>query len=398
MKKIKSAVALLCAVAVSLSMLVIPSSASGNLFFLSLNDTLPAQSAQTTPIQYSGWIYVPANIFSSRVTGINFGVYYGLTDNDANLVFYNLSGKTLTFDLKNGTATASSGETPVPGNVLRQNGIYYVPAYAICRYFGLSYSFYTTDYGPLLRIKDSNAVLSDSLFISSASSIMRNRANSNNQQSPNGNGSQGNGTTTPTTPGNTTTSTTTTQPNASVTPEIPEDAEPAPTFSLYMGIQASAETDITATLNALGSVGSSAVVFFPADELGQCTDQIRQAAGRGHKVGLIPAGETAAERLASVEQGSQQLAGILRQETWFVLASDKELTEAGYLCWAPSLRLTALQDATKTYNTVVKAGDSQGSALRVLVSSQSTSGVLAGVLGQLSKDGDTFLQARETRY
>lgn len=115
-------------------------------------------------------------------------------------------------------------------------------------------------------------------------------------------------------------------------------------------------------------------------------------------MGLIPAGETAAERLASVEQGSQQLAGILRQETWFVLASDKELTEAGYLCWAPSLRLTALQDATKTYNTVVKAGDSQGSALRVLVSSQSTSGVLAGVLGQLSKDGDTFLQARETRY
>ncbi len=114
--------ALLCALAVSLSLLVVPSSAAGNLFFLSLNDTLPAQSAQTTPIQYSGWIYVPVNVFSSRVTGINFGIYYGFTDNDNNLVFYNLSGKTLTFDLQNGTATAVGGETPFRGTSCGRTG------------------------------------------------------------------------------------------------------------------------------------------------------------------------------------------------------------------------------------------------------------------------------------
>lgn len=398
MKKVKSALALLCALAVSLSLLVVPSSAAGNLFFLSLNDTLPAQSAQTTPIQYSGWIYVPVNVFSSRVTGINFGVYYGFTDNDNNLVFYNLSGKTLTFDLQNGTATAVGGETPVPGNVLRQNGLYYVPAYAICRYFGLSYSFYSTDYGPLLRIKDGNAVLSDSLFLSSAATIMRSRTNSHSQgQMPNGNNNQNNSgsVTVPQPSGNTGNPT---RPDTPVAPEIPADAKPAPKFSLYMGVRASAKTEITATLNALGSVGSSAVIFFPADELDQCADQLRQAVGRGHKVGLIPTGDTPAQRLESVQQGSQQLAAILRQETWFVLADDKELSEAGYLCWSPSLRLTSLQDATKTYETLVKAGDSQGSALRVLVNSQSASGVLAGVLSQMAKDGDTFLQARETRY
>lgn len=395
MKKIRSSLALLCAFAVSLTLLVVPSSASGSLFFLSLNDTLPAQSAQTTPIQYSGWIYVPVNVFSSRVTGINFGVYYGFTDNDESLVFYNLSGKTLTFDLVNGTASAVGGETPVPGNVLRQNGIYYVPAYAICRYFGLSYSFYSTEYGPLLRIKDGNAVLSDSLFISSAATIMRSRTNSYNQGQTSTVGNQNGGGTVPST---STPSAPTTQPNTPVAPEIPEDADPAPKFSLYMAVRAAAETDITATLDALGSVGSSAVVFFSVDELSQCTDQIRQAVGRGHKVGLIPTGDTAQERLESANQGSQQLAAILRQETWFVLASDKELTDAGYLCWSPSLRLTTLQDATETYNTLVKNGDSQGSALRVLVNSQSASGVLSGVLSQLAKDGDTFLQARETRY
>ena len=94
------------------------------------------------------------NVFNSQSTGVNFGLYYGLTENNTKLVLYNLSGKTMTFDLQNGTATAVGGEAPVPGKVLRQNGVYYVPAYAVCRYFGLSYSFYSTDYGPLLRLKD----------------------------------------------------------------------------------------------------------------------------------------------------------------------------------------------------------------------------------------------------
>ena len=148
--KAKKFLALLCAVAVGLTLLVLPSSATGSLFFLSLNDTLPAQSVQTAPIQSSGWVYVPTGVFNSRTTGINFGVYYGLTDNNESLVLYNLSGKTMTFHLDTDTATTSTGETPVPGRVLRQNGQYYVPAYAVCRFFGLTYSFYSTDYGPLL--------------------------------------------------------------------------------------------------------------------------------------------------------------------------------------------------------------------------------------------------------
>lgn len=399
MKKIaKSTASLLCALALLLGLLVVPSSAAEDLFFLSLNDTLAPQSTQTTPIQHGGWIYVPANAFSSAVTGVNFGIYYGLTNNNDTLVFYNLSGKTMTFDLINGTATALGGETPVPGKVVRQNGLYYVPAYAICRYFGLSYSFYSTEYGPLLRIKDGNAMLSDSLFMSSAASIMRSRVNSLNQsQSPNGGGSNSGGGTI-TIPAGPDTPQTPVNPNTPVSPEIPEDSEPAPTFSLYVGIRADGETDITATLDALSGVGTGSVVFFPADQAGQCADQIRQAAGRGHKVGLIPAGDTTEERLESVENGSRQLAAILRQETWFVLGQDQALSDAGYLCWSPSLTFSIVSDATQTYNTLVDAGEDSQSALRVLVNAQSASGALAGVLSQLKQDGDTFLSPRETRY
>ena len=399
MKPRKTALSLLCAVALTLTLLVVPSSASGSLFFLSLNDTLPAQSTQTTPIQYNGWVYVPVNVFSSRTTGINFGVYYGVTENGSSILLYNLSGRSITFDLTNGTAVTSEGETINPSRAIAQNGVYYVPAYPICRYFGLTYSYYSTDYGPLLRIKDGNAVLSDALFLNSAESIMRSRANSYAQDNtPNG-GDNGGGSEDVTLPGGGgTTTPPTTDGNTPVAPEIPEDAAPAPVFSLYLGVAASAEGDITATFNALDRGGGTAVVFFPADQVAQCADQIRQAAGRGHKVGLIPTGDTAEDQVASVDQGSQVLAAILRQETWFVLGSDEALTQAGYLCWTPSLTFQQVRDATTTYETLVEAGDGSTTPLRVLVDSQQASGALAGVLSQLVEDGDAVLSPRETRY
>ena len=408
MKRIKTALSLVCALALTFTLLVVPSSASGNLFFLSVNDTLPAQSAQTTPIQHGGWVYVPVNVFSSRATGINLGVYYGITENADSVVLYNLSGRTMTFDLVNGTASTSAGEVPNPSRVVQQNGIYYVPAYAVCRYFGLTYSYYSTDYGPLLRIKDGNAVLSDALFLNSAESIMRSWSSSYAQNTtPNG-GSNGNGSTT--LPGGDSAGngsgagsggsggSGSESGDTPIPPEIPEGADPAPTFPLTLGVRASAGVDITATLNALVRGGSTAVVFFPADQVAQCADQIRQAAGRGHKVGLIPTGDTGEEKVASADAGSQVLAAILRQETWFVLGWDEALAEAGYLCWSPGLTLGQVSSATAAYQTLVEAGDGRDTTLRVLVDSQQRGGALAGVLSQLVEDGDAILSPRETRY
>lgn len=390
----KKFAALLCSIALTLSLLVLPSSAAGGLFFLSLNDTLPANSAQTTPIQYNGWVYVPVSVFNNRVTGINFGVYYGFTDNNESLIFYNLAGKTLTFNLQTGTASAVGGETPVPGTIVRQNGVYYAPAYALCRYFGLSYSFYTTEYGPLLRIKDGNAVLGDPLFMSSAASLMRGRLQQYNQ-SQNGGSNTGGSTTRPTPPATPVKPIVPVNPNA---PIVPDPVESAPVFSLYLGLRASAGTDITPSLNALANIRASAVVFFPAEDLLRCTDQIRQAAARGHKVGLIPAGDSSEARLKSVAEGSKILAKVLRQETWFVLGSDAELTKAGYLCWSPTLTAASSGSSTELYNAVLGTAAGRSEESRVLLDSRTPGGVLAGVLNQLSADGDTFHAPRETKY
>ena len=382
----KRLLTLACTLALVLSLMIVPASAS-ETFFLGINDTLPVGSTQITPIQYNGWVYVPMGVFNSRVTGVNLGVYCGLTDNDQSLVFYNLSGRTLTFDLVNGTATSDAGTSPVPSTTVRRNGTYYAPAYAICQYFGLSYNFHSTEYGPLLRIKDGNAVLSESLFLSSTASLMRNRSSAANNNTSNS--------TNPSNPG------TTVQPQQPVVPEepvIPEREEPVPSFSLYLGVRAPSGADLTGTLNALAKVNATAVVFFPANTLAENTAQLRQAVARGHKVGLIPQGETAQDQLNSVAEGSRLLARILRQETWFVLSSDQAFTQAGYLCWSPGLVLSGNTKAATLYDNVVDYGSGRNSAGRVLLEGGGTSVNISAVLNRLSEDGDAFRAPRETRY
>lgn len=378
----KKLAALLCALSLLLTILTVPAWA-GESFFLSINDTLPPGSTQTTPIQSGGWIYVPMGVFNSRVTGVNLGVYCGLTDGNQNLVFYDLSGKNMTFNLADGTATAEGGATPVPSTVVVRNGTYYAPAYAICQYFGLSYSFYNTEYGPLLRIKDGNAVLSDSLFISSASSLMRSRSGAASSTAP------------PSVPAPPPSAPEPEKPDPDVV--IPPREEEAPAFSLFLGIRADDGETLGETLDALASARATALVFFPAEGLTERAAQVREAAARGHKIGLIPQGESAQQRLESVRQGSRSLARILRQETWFVLGEDQGLSDAGYLCWSPGLTLSAT-NAAALYNAVVDRAGGRGSVGRVLAESQIPGAVLSATLQQLSSDGDTFLVSRETRF
>lgn len=362
----KKLIALLCTLALVLPLLPSPASASG-LFFLGLNDTLMPQSGQLTPIQSGGWVYVPVSVFNNRVTGINFGVYHGFTDDNESLIFYNLSGKKMTFNLVEGTASADGAAPPVPSKVIIRGGAYYVPAYAICRYFGLTYSFETTEYGPFLRIKDGRASLNDAMFLAANEPAMRSRYSAYQQSL---------------------------LPPAEV---IPEPEEPAPKFSLYVGVRGAAGADVTTLLNGLANVRATALVFFPAESVADCADQLRQAAGRGHRIGLIPSGETPEARLASVEKGSALVEKILRQEVWFVLGTDTALAEAGYLCWSPGMNVSASGTAAQLYDSIIQYGENRKS-VRILLDSRASGSILSSVLRQLAQDGDTFLAPRETRY
>ena len=387
----KRLVTLLCTLGLLLGLCVYPVSADTKIFFLALNDTLPAAESRITPIQSGGWIYVPITVFNSRVSGVSFGINYGFTENNQSLIMYNHVGKTLTFDINTSTATGSNGETIMPGRVLPSGGIIYIPAYPVCDYFGLSYSYLTSEYGPVLRIKDGNAQLSDASFLSSADSLMRARYNAANPTpaptpsapSPGSSSSTGNKPETTTKPA-----------VGSQTQQTQEETPQAPkTFSLYVGLRAGG--DVTQALNAMDTINATAIVFFPTESLENNASQLRQAAGRGHLVGLIPDGDTPEKRLASALAGSETVARLLHQETWFVLTSDKELADAGFLTWMPTFTLPSSGNADTLYEATYKSGSERSGTTRLLAG---TDQPLASLLSRLVKDGDTILQPRETRY
>lgn len=385
----KKLAAFLCAAILVLSIGTVSSSASNQLFFLSLNDTLPTLTAQTTPIQYNGWVYVPVNVFNSRLTTVNFGFYYGLTDHDTKLVFYNLSNQVLTFNLTDGTATSSTGSAPYPHQALLQNGVYYVPAYAICQYFNLTYSYYSTAYGPFLRIKDGNAVLGDALFLNSADNIMRSRLNSDRQGTPSSGGSD-NGATTyiPTSP---------TGPSGSAnTPQTVFG--PVQTFPFYLAFQVQASSNVTGVLRALSANHITALFFFPADQIARCADQIRQAAGAGQQIGIVPSGSTSQEKLDSTANACALLTHVLHQQVRFVLGQDSLLAQAGYLCWSSNLAPSSNRGASSLSDAMLQAAAKQSSPCRVLLHGSPSAAVLSNTVAQLSDAGNTFLMPKETEY
>ena len=389
----KRLAAILCVLALVLGLCVYPVSADTKIFFLALNDTLPAAESQITPIQSGGWIYVPITVFNSRVAGVSFGINYGFTENNQSLIMYNQAGKTLTFDINTSTATGSNGETIMPGRVLPSGGVIYIPAYPVCDYFGLSYSYLTSEYGPVLRIKDGNARLGDSSFLSSADSLLRARYNAANPapaptpSAPSSSSSSSSGKKQETTKPAAGNQTQQTQQNQEETPPAPK------TFSLYVGLRA--DGDVTQALNAMDTVKTTAIVFFPTESLESNIPQLRQAAGRGHLIGLIPEGDTPEKRLASVLAGSDTVARLLHQETWFVMASDKELAEAGFLTWTPTFTLPSSGTADALYEAAYKSGSERSGTTRLLAGIDQP---LASLLSRLVKDGDTILQPRETRY
>ena len=96
-----------------------------------------------------------------------------------------------------------------------------------------------------------------------------------------------------------------------------------------------------------------------------------------------------------MRKGEDLLSRSLRQETWFLLSGDKELADAGYLCWSPGHTISAGDNAQQIYQGIVDYGKKK-SAGRVLLDSRAAGA--AGALARLAQDGDTFLTSLETRY
>lgn len=354
--------ALICALALP----ALGASGSTTVYLLAANDKFCDLPGDVRPVAVDGVIYVPYSVFDKDTTGVDLGVYYGIDQTgDTILNLYSLSGM-LTFSLKMGTCKDNQ-DNDMGFWALKRYGIPYVPASAVCRFFGLNYSFLpTSDRGTLIRISNSNASLSDSLFLTSATNGMTIRYNNILQGLA---------------------------PLATPTP-VPTPtpaATPAPEGSkgnvrVYLAVDASqAQGDLT----TLFPSGVRALFLFTPDSLTIQSALVRQAVAKGHSVGLIVSGNLS-QAQSQLEEGNRLLAHIARVRTRIVSAPSgltQGLTAAGWSCWQPNT--TGATAAALLSNLEVKRSVGR-------LTLPANTGVIRQVVTQVRRDGYTLRQPLET--
>ena len=235
--------------------------------------------------------------------------------------------------------------------------------------------------GPLLRLKDGNQELSDNLFMDAVEPLFATRLAQYNSA----NGGQG--------------GTSGGKPATGQTAPDPSDPAPGQEKVVYTAVRVTEGTELSAVIAALNTRGVKGLFFFSPEDLPGYDKALRRLVGSGHRVGLIPQGQTLKEQLGSMEEGNRLLSHILRQETLFALASGQSkemeagLRDAGYLLWKASVREEGQGTAA-----LMKQIKNQNGRARVLLQATYGTGSLAALLGEMQEEPFDLRQPRETSY
>lgn len=365
--------ALFCALALLLgaTAVVMASSSTPTIYLLAVNDKF---YDQYLPVSVNGVIYVPYTTFDKSATGVDLGVYYGIDRaQGTTLTLYSMDGM-LVFRVGNGTCEDGQGNRMSFRAILRSD-VPYVPASAVCGFFGLNYTYApTSDRGVLVRITDNRTIhMSDSFFLSSATDAMRWRYNKQiSSLQP----------------------TATVTASAAVSQTAPTTPRPTPTegavthedVTVYLAVEA---WDSGRDLSELFPNGIKALFLYTPDSLEANAGRIRAQVAAGHQVGLVVEG-TAEEVAGQIEAGNALLGHIARVRTRILSAPADladGLTEAGWACWP--------RDVTGTSSAVLLAGLEQRRSL-AYVTLPGDSAVITQTLTRIRTDGYTIRQPLET--
>jgi hypothetical protein len=227
--------------------------AASPVCFIAVNETLLDLSSM--PYTLGGITYVPYWVYS------NFGVYYSYYSESSTATLYS-ADRQIYFDLSGGTSY-DGYDKRYSAQAINRGGVVFVPVTFVSIYFGLTSNFVAGNgYGDLLRIRDGRAVLSDSEFLSAASSVMQSRYNEymGIKSSPS--------------PG---------PPGQSPTPSAEPEVNRSDT-SVYLSFQG-LPTD--GMLKALDQYGFKACFFLSAQEFRESPDLVRKLIGHGHSTGVL---------------------------------------------------------------------------------------------------------------
>lgn len=368
MKKKLSALLTALSLLTGALVLSLPSfAATPTVYILAVNDKFA--DLPILPETVNGDIYIPYTAFDKESTHEDLGVYYGIRqDRDLGpiLSLYSLNG-TLTFAVNQGSCTDGDGNK-MNFRAVTRNGATYVPAAAVCAFFGLRYSHIPTDdRGTLIRICSSAANLNDTVFTSAGSSGMLTRYNEILQSmEPNPTP-----TSSPSTP----------RP----TPTPPPESSKAD-VRVYLAVEAS---EAAGDLTELFPAGVRVLFLFTPDSLASQSALVRKAVAAGHSIGLRVSG-TMEEALAQLEEGNRLLSHIARIRTRIVAAPDAltgALTAEGWLCWRTNV--TGTTAPALLANLAVRRWEG-----KLTLPNDRT--IISRVVAQIRADGYTLRQPLET--
>ena len=358
---------------------------SVTIYLMAENNKMVDLPVEAMPCWISGQMYIPCTAFDWSVTGVNLGVSYGQIREDGKslLTLYSLSD-TVTFDLNAGTCTDRQGE-PVGMRAAYRNGLVFVPAAAVCSYFGLRYSYTPTDYGNLVRIISGTGSLSDEQFIEYAESSMRTRYNNLLKQlepaaQPSAQPSQ---------------------PMATPRPSPGQSEQPEHMVTVYLGVLCAGDQGWVMA-DQLESEGVRALFLFRPEDVADSGELIRRLAGSGHAVGLSITGTTLAQAKEQLEEGAALLEQVARLpvHTVYLESGESELSaaleEGGWACWEPRLDYTGDQRTQSALGAALfNALDDRSGVARVMV--EDGDGEAVGrALSRLDRDECVFRLPAET--
>ena len=165
--------ALVLALALLVQPLLLPAQAAPTVYFTAVNDYVLELSDDTMPFWSGGYLYLPSTIFTGSV-GRQLGISYSRYVNRQTVILYSSDTHALIFDLANNTTKDNQGNAYAQTAILR-GGVVFVPEPVITSFFGITCTRTAVPYGYLVRLRNSEAVLSDQLFADAASYTMEER-------------------------------------------------------------------------------------------------------------------------------------------------------------------------------------------------------------------------------
>lgn len=383
MKKGKKLMAAVLSVVLCLSLFGPMSVWAATPVFVAVNDRVLELTAETAPIMVGEDRYIPYTVFNGSTNGVRWSLQCSYSKADNHLSVYDLDKRLfLEFDLREGICwDGLTGEDFKLGAVLRGNRIY-LPLDQTCQHFGLTYSDRTIPQGKLLRIKDSDAVLTDSSFIDAATNVLNMRLREYNQQ--NAVESAGPGQSAPGT-------------------STGESKEPEVSVPVYLSFRCEDADALGLLLMMLETRKAHGVIFVSPELARERGDLMFWITGAGHTLGLLSEGTNADEVRSSLSEGRRALEeeAFLRPTVAYAGAEYREgLEQEGWVCWNSTLDLTpAAGDAAGTFarRTLTRLEGRTKATYLSLDVSEHTLRVLPTLLAQLEDAGFELALPLETR-